>query len=157
MTTLYGRAEVLRRKQRLKATFASINGLSLDPEVLSHYSRYLCVLTSGYAEQAIKELAIQYSRQRSAEQVTRYVSGQIDKLRNINRERLKQLLNSFDPTWWEKLEEARQAELEALDSVVAVRNAISHGLDTGITMTRISDYFQSIGALLDDLANKLDP
>jgi RiboL-PSP-HEPN len=112
---------------------------------------------SGYAEQSIKELIIQYCRERSSQQVARYANGQVGNIRNINKERLRQLLMSFDPAWWESLQPSRVAELEALDSVVAVRNAISHGADTGITMARISEYFASINRLLDDLCDRLDP
>jgi hypothetical protein len=155
--TLRGRAEVLRRRQKLNAVFDNINGLVLDPEPLSHYSRYLCVLTSGYAEQSIKELVIEYCRARSAEQIVRFVSGQLRVIRNINKERLRQLLMSLDPRWWDTLEPGRSAELAALDSVVAVRNAISHGEDTGITMIRIREYFALINTLLDDLSDQLDP
>jgi hypothetical protein len=134
-----------------------VNGLDLDAEPLSHYSRYLCVLTSGYAEQSIKELIVAYCRARSAEQVVRYVSAQVDIVRNINKERLRQLLTSLDPKWWNALEPNRTAELAALDSVVAVRNAISHGADTGMTLLIIKQYFSSINTLLDDLCNQLDP
>lgn len=155
--TLYGRAEVIRRRQKLDAVFNAIDELGLDSEPLSHYSRYLCVLTSGYAEQSIKELIVAYCRVRSAEQVVRYVSGQVNMVRNINKERLKQLLTSLDPKWWDNLEPNRSAELAALDSVVAVRNAISHGADTGMTMLSIRQYFTSINVLLDDLCNQLDP
>ena len=61
--TLRGRAEVNRRRQKLAATMQSIEAASLDPELISHYSRYLCVLTSGYVEQSVKELVIHYCRE----------------------------------------------------------------------------------------------
>lgn len=153
----YGREEVTRKRQKLKATFNAIDGAGLESELLSHYSRYLCVLISGYFEQSVKELVVQYCRDRSASQIVRYVNGQISQLRNINREKLKNLMESFDPEWWQALLRDRETELETLDSVAAIRNAISHGLDTGITMATVVQYFSQVDDLLGDICNWLDP
>jgi hypothetical protein len=153
----YGREEVTRKREKLKATFSAIDGVGLESELLSHYSRYLCVLISGYFEQSVKELVVQYCRDRSASQIVRYVNGQISQLRNINREKLKKLMESLDPEWWQALLRDRETELETLDSVAAIRNAISHGLDTGITMATVVQYFSQVDDLLDDISDWLDP
>jgi hypothetical protein len=135
----------------------SIEAASLDPELISHYSRYLCVLTSGYVEQSVKELVIHYCRRRSAEPIVRYVSQQVSQLRNINRQKLRTLIESLDSSWWTKLENSHSVELEALDSIATVRNAISHGQDTGMTIATIRQYFSDVNAVLSDLCNEFDP
>jgi hypothetical protein len=153
----YGREEVTRRRQKLTATFNAVKGAGVEAELLSHYSRYLCVMVSGYFEQSIKELVLQYCRDRSADQVVRYVSRQISQLRNIDSKKLKTLIESLDPEWWQALVRDREEELEALDSVTAVRNSISHGMDSGITMATITQYYSQVDALLSDLSERLDP
>lgn len=106
-----GRAEVARRKQRLSATFTAIDGAGLSPELISHFSRYLCVLVSGYAEQSVKELVTEYCRTKSSEPIQRYVGKQPGRLRNIDFEKIKQPVESFRPEWWADLESRRADEL----------------------------------------------
>lgn len=152
-----GRHEVVRRQQRLNALLRSIDDAGLGPELTAHYARYLCVLVSGYAEQSVKELVAQYCRTKSNEPIQRYVGKQMDRLRNIDLERLKQLVCSFNVEWWKRLETDRADELLALGSVAAVRNAISHGVETGITMATLKQYFEQISAVLGDLCELFDP
>lgn len=151
-----GRDEVARRKIKLEAVFAQMVGAELTPELISHYSRYLCVLVSGHAEQSVKELVTQYVRLRSEQRVQRYVGKQLDRLRNINVEKLRQLIESFDNQWWRDLEQKFPDELEAFDSVATIRNSIAHGGDTGITPVTVRQYFDQVSTVLDALCALLD-
>jgi len=51
-----GRAAVLSDQQRLDAIFARARTLQHDPELLSDFARYLCILVSGYLEKSLAEL-----------------------------------------------------------------------------------------------------
>jgi hypothetical protein len=155
--TLYGRAEVERRKQRLKALFGAVSGIDIGPELLSHYSRYLCILVSGFAEQSVKELTAQYCRKRSPVPVQRYVGAQLKRLRNIDLDRLRELVQSFNVDWWSEVEANRADEIQAFGSISTVRNSVSHGGDSGITMSNVRQYFDQICVVLDDLCDKFDP
>jgi hypothetical protein len=155
--TLRGRAEVARRKQRLTAQFKAIDGAELSAELTSHYARYLCVLTSGYIEQSTKELVIEYCRRRSSEPIQRYVGIQLKKLRNIDSEKLKGLIESFNVDWWQQLSQKYPDELDSIGSVATVRNSISHGGDSGMTMSTIRQYFEHSTTVLDYLCDLLDP
>ncbi len=157
MAARQGRAEVARRKQRLDALFRGIDGAGLSPELTAHYSRYLCVLVSGYAEQSVKELVTQYCRSKANEPIQKYVGQQLGRLRNIDLEKLRQLVESFRADWWTGLSTAREDELSAFGSVATVRNAISHGMETGITMVTVRQYFEQISVVLDDLCDLFDP
>ena len=152
-----GRNEVERRKQRLDAVFASIDGAGLSAELTSHFARYLCVLVSGFAEQSLKELVVHYCRLKSEVRIQRYVGRQVARVRNIDRERLKQLVQSFDPQWWADLEDRFPDELSAFDSVATVRNGVSHGTDAGITMATIKQYRDQIVEVVDALCARFDP
>ena len=157
MNRLQGRDEVARRKQRLEDTFGKVSGAALSPELISHYSRYLCVLTSGHAEQSVKELAMQYCRVKSEARIQRYAGAQMKRLRNIDSDKLRQLIQTFDPQWWVKLEAERSDEIAAFDSVATVRNSVSHGGDSGITLSMVQQYFGQISIVLDDLCDLFDP
>jgi uncharacterized protein YpuA (DUF1002 family) len=157
MAQLRGRHEVARRKQRLAALMTKIDGSGLEAELIAHYSRYLCVLVSGFVEQSVKELVAQYCRDRANTEIQQYVGRQMGLLRNIDFEKLKQLVESFNVDWWRELQALRADELEAFGSVAAVRNNVSHGGDAGMTMGTVRQYFQQISAVLDDLCGYFDP
>lgn len=151
-----GRDEVLRRKQKLEGIFAMVDGASLSGELASHYARYLCVLVSGHIEQSAKELVMQYVRLRSEQRVTRLVGRQLNRVRNLDQESLKALIDNLDAEWWPTIESGYPDELAAFDSVVAVRNSISHGGDGGITLATIKQYFAQVSTVLSALSDLLD-
>lgn len=152
-----GRNEVERRKQRLEAVVTSIDGAGLSPELTSHFARYLCVLVSGFAEQSVKELVAHYGRLKADARTQRFVGKQVARVRNIDRERLRQLVQAFDPQWWSDLENRFPDELSAFDSVATVRNGVSHGSDAGITMVTIKQYRDQIVEVVDALCDLFDP
>lgn len=157
MPKLTGRHEVLRRKKRLESAFELISNADLTPELMSHFARYLSVLVSGHVEQSVKELVTEYVRVRSDAKVQRYVGNQLKKLQNINQNKLRQLVESFNPEWWQTISGDHVDELAALDSVTAVRNSVSHGGDSGITLLIIRQYFDLVSILLNYLSELLDP
>lgn len=157
MAPLQGRHEVQRQRQRLTSTLSSIDGAGLGAELTGHYARYLCVLVSGYAEQSVKNLVAQYCGTKSSPAIQRYVGKQVGRVHNIDLEKLRQLIEAFDPAWWRKLSQDRPDELEAFGSVAAVRNNVSHGGDGSITMATLRQYFEQISVVLDDLCDLFDP
>ena len=122
-----------------------------DIEALSHWARYLCVLTSGFIEVSISEACLEYARaNRTDKRVLSYVSKQFDRFQNPNMSRIIQLMSSFDPKWGEQIEVAARGQVkDAVDSVVANRNNIAHGTPVGITVVRIRDYYRDVCKLTD--------
>ena len=123
-----GRAEVERQKRRLDAVFERISSVDDDPELLSDLARYLCVLISGFLEQAVIELILEYASVRSSESVQRHVAGRIRRFTTPNAKNLAELLGSFDLDLQNKLETYLIDEYkDAVDSIVNLRHAIAHG------------------------------
>jgi len=143
----------LATRRRVDAAFARASTVAAAYiEVLSDFAKYLCILVSGYVEVAVSELAIQHCRVRAAPTVYTYAASQLDRLQNLNAERLLQVVGSFDPTWRTTLESfiAGQRK-DALDSIVDLRNRIAHGESVGVTLQRIRDYYASIKEIVDFL------
>lgn len=157
MAVHQGANEVARRKQRLDAVFAAIDGAGLSAELTSHFARYLCVLLSGFAEQSIKELVTQYCRLKSEPRIQRFVGQQLKRIRNIDEEKLRSLIESLDPQWWGDIQAQFPDELSAFDSVAAVRNSVSHGGDAGITLATMTQYREQVYQVVNALAVLLDP
>jgi hypothetical protein len=140
------------------AAFDRAKAIEGDLELSSDLARYLCVLVSGYLEQAVKELALEHVRHRSHPSVQRYVENRLNLLTNVNSQRLLTLLGSFDPDWRRAMERYLVDELkDAVDSVVNVRNGISHGQSVGVTIGRISDYFDRVNRVVNRVADLCAP
>lgn len=137
-----GRAEIARQKQRLDATFKRAANLGADAELLSDYSRYLCVLVSGFIEQAMIEIALEYVRTRSDSSILRHAERRLRGFTSAKTQRIVQLFGSFNADWQKDLELYLVDEYkDAVDSIVALRHSIAHGGQAGITMARVQDYY----------------
>ena len=78
-------------------------------------------------------------------------------VRNLKVEKLRQLIEAFDPDWWAQVAGADADDLLAFDSVVTDRNAIAHGNESGITIERVRQYLRQISKVLDHLSDFFDP
>jgi len=154
-----GRAEVHRLEQHIDAVFERASTLR-DPEYLSDYAKHLCVLVSGFLEQAIIELILEYVRQRSAPTVQRYVESRLRRFTSANRKKVIELLACLDESWRNDLENYIVDERRAaIDSVVTLRHAISHGRHAIITVTMVqmSRYYIKIKETIDHIADLCVP
>lgn len=147
-----GAAEVARLKQRLDATFSRVSSVSDDPEVQSDFAKYLCVLVSGYLENAVRELVQEHARQQSSPSVQKFVESSTRRFTNANCEKLKQLLGRFDTDWVAQLEISLIDEREeAVNSIVALKNSIAHGRSVGITFVRVKEYYENIQTVVQEI------
>ncbi|MGD0663758.1 MAG: HEPN domain-containing protein [Syntrophorhabdales bacterium] len=153
-----GRAQVQHERQRLDATFQRASGTQGDPELLSDFAKYLCVLVSGFLEQAVIELLLEHVRTHSHSSVLRHVEQRLRRFTSANRERIIQLLRSFDPEWGKDLETYLVDEYkDAVDGVVALRHAVAHGRSVTITMARVFEYYGRIKQVVEHIAGLCVP
>jgi hypothetical protein len=143
-------ALVTTARDRLDAVFALAKKQRADEETLSHWARYLCVLTSGYVEVALRSVLGKYVSVRSHPDVVNYVESKLERITNLNEETIFQLLGSFRPAWAELFRKSRSdAQKDALDSVVANRNQIAHGHSVGLTLARMAEYYREIVTIVN--------
>jgi len=155
---MIGRAEVERQKQKLDATFQRAAGVQGEAELLSDFARHLCVLVSGFLEQAVVELVLEHVRVHSHRSIQRHVERRLRRFTNAKANRLLELLGSFDPDWRTRLENYLIDEhKDAIDGIVNLRNAISHGQFVGVTMTRVQDYYGRVKEVVDHIADLCVP
>lgn len=153
---MLGNRNVAVMKARLDATFLRVSTLPYDDlEIRSDFARYLCILVSGFIENAVKILATEYCRARSQPPVGNYAGSQLGRLRNLNSERLGQVLGSFERAWRDEfvnfLEGPRK---DALDSVLSLRNQIAHGESVGLTYVRMQEYYSRVKEIVSFLDNR---
>ncbi|MCC7131055.1 MAG: hypothetical protein IT352_00320 [Gemmatimonadales bacterium] len=153
-----GRAQVFRLKQRLDATFNRAPSSGADIELQADFAKYLAVLVSGFLENAIIALVLDFAQRRSAPEVTLYVERQLDYWTNPNCERIGQLLGAFSPDWLRKAEgfliDERKA---AVNSLVALRHKIAHGEPVGTSLAQVQQYYRQVNEVVAFIADLTDP
>ena len=153
-----GRAEVDRQRQRLDATFSRASGVNADAELLSDLARHLCVLVSGFVEQATIELLIEYARTHSDARILRQVDRSVRQLTNLKTRRLIDVFGTLEPDWQDDLESFIVDEYkDALDGIVDLRNHVAHGRYVGVTLARVSDYYVRIKKIINRVADLVVP
>lgn len=144
---------IYQEKQKLDDLFDKVKqtrALAEDQELLAHWSRYLCILVSGFLENALKELYGTYAQNKAQPRVANFVKARLETFRNPNMERVLQLANSFSPEWREALERAAGSKVkDAVDSIAGNRNSIAHGRSVGLTYSRMYDYYKTALKLVD--------
>jgi len=142
--------EALRYKTRLDSLFRKTRDLPDDLELQAQWARYLCILVAGFLEVSIRAIYTQYARDCAAPNVASFVATRLAKSTNLNTERIIQLSRSFNRGWGDNLEIQTEGEIKnAIDSICNNRNLIAHGRDTGISLARISSYYQEAVKLVE--------
>jgi len=125
-----------------------------SPETQAHSAKYLAVLVSGYLEQAIKEILLDYSTSGSRAQISRYIAETWPSSQNMSTKNIKTLLKKFDTKWsddfssWLDEEANRKGDI---NSIISWRNSIAHGQEsntTGVTLVSVKDKFLTVQSLV---------
>jgi hypothetical protein len=152
-----GRAEVSRLKKRLDNVFSRVPAAPLDIELQSDFSRYLCVLVSGFFENAIVALVLDFAQRRSSAEVAAFVESELRYWTNPNTEKICSLLGSFSPDWRKAAEAYLIDERkEGINSLVALRHKIAHGESVSTSLFQVKEYYKTILKVVDFVADTLE-
>ena len=145
--------EVALRKRQIDATFARARGLASAPDadaIQADYARHLCILLSGFVEKSLADIVLEYAREKAAATIRSYMESVLARLTNVDKERLLQLVGSFDAVWRDEIDafviDEKQA---ALNSIVGLRNNIAHGGGGGISLLQVEKYWFTIQEIVD--------
>ena len=116
-----------RLERKIDSMFDLVDKLPND-EVKARLAEYLCIRTSGLIEQVVKELVSEFMNGNSQQEVSKYVTGKMKNVTNLNYVRLEKLLESFSEEWQHQYKARVSREEEAsLNSILNLRNSIAHG------------------------------
>jgi len=133
--------EITRQRQRLDDLFQKAKMLP-DPELQSHWSRYLCVLVSGFLENSIRITYCEYARARANETVADFVEHHLRQFHNPKMGSILELAGGFNQEWRQRLERDTSGQLaESVNSIVGNRHKIAHGESVGLTLHTLSQYY----------------
>lgn len=130
-----------QQEQRLNKLFEAARALS-DGEMQAHWSRYLCVLVSGFLENSVELCLSEYSRRRSQAPVSNYVDTRLRGFQNPNMEKILELLECFNPDWKIQVEAATRGKLsDSVNSIVGNRHRIAHGESVALSLSSMKTYY----------------
>lgn len=143
-------SERYRRAQKLDALFKR-SELIGDAETLSHWARYLCVQTYGYVERSFVEIIEDYCRACCCPRTFSFVSYKLKFLNNVSAAEVEEVLGIMDASWRTAfIDKFRDTvERDHFTSVMHNRNKVSHGEDSGLRLSTITEYRKSVDRILD--------
>lgn len=137
-------ANIMIQKQKIDALFNLISSAE-DEELQSHWAKYLCVLISGYLENAMRIALTEYVSSRAHPNISQYINKNVQKLTNLNSQKIGDLLNSFNDEWKSNfLSMITDEEREAINTIVTNRHNIAHGRDVGLTISSVKTYYERV-------------
>jgi hypothetical protein len=114
-----------------------------DDEMRSHIAKYVCILCSGFLENAIHYIYADYVRKETVSpSIISFATIQLNKIQNPNSDKFREIAKSFKTEWEPLLTAFLQAEERstALNYIIRDRHKIAHGKDSDITLNRIRQY-----------------
>lgn len=147
-------SEIHSYKSRVENLFRLAKGLAPGDELQGHLAKYLCILISGLLEVSFRMIFTQHAQAGAAPKIARFVENRLLSFQNAKMSRIIEWIRSFDVGWAEKLESHTEGELrDAVDGVVANKNAIAHGRSTGISLGTIEKYYRNVIKVIDAMVN----
>lgn len=121
-------------------------------ELHGHWGRYVCLLSAGYFEVALRLVIQKRLEQKAAPEIQRFVLQSLETIQNPKAERFSKVVRSFDPKWGDSLDQYfidNNDVKEAIDSLMANRHLIAHGKSCSISVGRVTGYFNSANKAID--------
>lgn len=141
--------DIHRQKQKIDELFNMARSFP-DAEIQSHWSRYLCVLISGFLENSVELCLSAYSQRVSNEVVSNFVSGRLRGFQNPKMGSIGELFGSFDPNWKIEFESATEGQLsDSVNSIVGNRHKIAHGESVSLSLATLSSYYNDAVKVVD--------
>ena len=138
---------------KLDRIFNSSSKIEED-EIKSHLSRYLCVLTSGYIEEAVKIIIRNYVSDKSHPNISNHINSSTHYITNLNCEKIGSFLNTFNNEWKEKFDnQISDEERDAINSIVANRHLIAHGSNVGVSFVRVNNWYKNTKSVVIKIQN----
>jgi hypothetical protein len=149
--------KLVSHKQRLDALFDKIKALDDDPELIAHWSRYLCVLVSGFIEASVRTLLADYLSARSAPEVAQFAGQRLRDFSNAKMNKILDLVGEFGNEYRLSIEKAVEGDLkDAVDGVVSNRHQIAHGKDVGIGFGTMKQYYERVVKAIEEIEKEFD-
>ncbi len=137
--------EISSQYQKLKSLIAKTSAAcSNDIELQSYWAKYLCIVTAGLIENALKEIYSEYVTRVASPTVANYAITHLSRIQNPKTSAFLQLAKSFKTQWQVDLQTFvdDDGRREAIDSIMTNRHLIAHGKDSNITVAQLKNWLE---------------
>jgi len=128
-----------------------------DLELQGHWGKYLCVLTSGFLENAISSVYADFVSKAASPQVIQYTLRHLENIQNPKSRKFIEVARQFKKEWGDDLEQYFSDHPEykqAIDSIMTNRHLVAHGKVTSISVSRVSDYLEKSVTVIEFIENQ---
>ena len=145
--------EILDRQTKLQDLFNEVQSLhssgSINTDLFVQLTWYLCVRTSGFLENSVQIILLQYVQSKTLDVPTQnYVEKNL-KFVNADYNDIMRTIRRFNENWRTSLRQNNVQQYKSvLNNLVENRNQIAHGRDSKITIQELQGYFTQIKGLV---------
>jgi RiboL-PSP-HEPN len=155
---MIGRREVARLKSKLDATLKRAPSPTADIEFQADFAKYFCILVSGFLENSLIALVLDFVQKKSSEEVQLFVEKRLDRWTSPNTEKILGLLGEFNADWKKRAEDFIVDDRKAtVNSLVGLRHQIAHGESVGTSIAQVKDYYKGTVEVVEFIADLIDP
>jgi RiboL-PSP-HEPN len=146
--------EIARQFQRLQALIKKCDEATAENiELQAHWAKYLCILSAGLLENAIKEIYMDYARNQTSRPIASFISSILSPIRNPKSQKFLEIAMSFNPLWKDELEKylSDEGRGDAIDTIIGNRHLIAHGKghNSNISLVQIKEYVAKAEEVLE--------
>lgn len=127
-------------------------------EALSDWSKYICVVVSGFMENSLETLFSEYAKKQLSGPVCNFVISSL-RINNPKTQRFYEVMLRFNQQWKEDLTHyvVDGGRDDALDTIMNNRHLIVHGRskDSRITLVQVKESFKKCIEILNFIEDKL--
>jgi RiboL-PSP-HEPN len=126
---------------------------STNLEMQSHWAKYICILSAGFLENALKDTYTGYATKQVSQPVAKFVASKLSSIKNPKTERFLEIAGAFKEDWVTELSSYVQqnGRQEAIDSIMNNRHLIAHGKmqNSNISLVQIKAYLAKAVEVID--------
>ncbi len=113
-------------------------------------------MVSGFLENAVEVLLVEYTSKRADDKVRQFVSKELGQFQNPKFGKIADVLGKFSSEWKTNVESwTTEENKDAVNSVVANKNQIAHGQSTGISLATIKEYYERVVDFVTNLESRI--
>jgi len=130
----------------------------INDEVSAYWAEYFCVRVAGLIEAVLRIILFYYAKNKSHENVSRYVSKKAESITNLNSEKIETLLGEFSTAWQEEyVKTITDAQKAAIGNIYVNRNKVGHGRNSELSYYRVKEYYKEIKKALLVIKKIVEP
>ena len=135
---------ILAHRQKIDNLFEKVACFE-EPAIKSEWSKYLCILVSGFIEESLRVLLEKYCENKASANIQKFVGKKIDDITNCNANKIKKILDEFSSDWANEFTNKINDQIKtAIDNVLQNRHKIAHGKSIPMSYHNILNYYNNV-------------